>query len=335
MQNEDLGVGRRATGPAGGMGLAPDGNHEMTRGRVTVVALITNTLLFALKLWGFLMSGSVALFSDAMNSLLDIVSSTAVLVSVRVARKAPDREHPFGHARAEPIAGFVIAVIACVLGTEVLQESIIKFITPHDHEINSLLFGILAVAILAKLLLARWQQSVGTRERSPALIASAVDSRNDVLSSCAAVIGLAGSWLGFKQADEIAGLVVGGLILWGGVQIVRENLDYLLGRSSSDGTLAEVRKLVAAVEGVKEVRFCRGHFVGNELHFEIIIACDGAIPTQDSCEVADHVRVAAESHPDVQVAFIHVDTIQSPHHYPELIAALDQEPVSAPPSAGR
>ncbi len=294
----------------------------MTTGRVSVIALLTNAGLFAVKFWGFLMSGSVALFSDAMNSLLDIASSTAVLISVRVSRQAPDREHPFGHARAEPIAGFIIAVVACVLGVEVIQESVLKFIFPHPHEKNNLLFGILGAAILAKLLLSEWLRRVALRERSPALMASAVDSRNDVLSSVAALIGVGGSALGFQQADEIAGLVVGLLILWGGITVFRENIDYLLGRSSSEETLREVRDAVAQVEGVEDIRFCRGHYVGNELHFEIIIACKGSITTYDSAEIADHVRVAAEAHPDVQVAFIHVDTIESPHHYPELLERL-------------
>jgi cation diffusion facilitator family transporter len=291
--------------------------------RITVVALLVNAGLFAIKMWGFSMSRSVALFSDAMNSLLDIASSSAVLVSVRVARKAPDREHPFGHARAEPIAGFVIAVIACVLAVEVIQESIVKFLFPHDHEINDWLFGILGVAILTKLLLSYWQRKVGVRERSPALVASAVDSRNDVLSSFAALVGISGAALGFQQADEIAGLVVGVLILWSGVQIIRENLDYLLGRSPSDTTLAEVRNRVDGVDGVEGIRFCRGHYVGNELHFEIIIACRGDISTKESSDIADRVRMAAESHPDAGVAFVHVDTVESPHHYPELLDRLE------------
>ncbi len=295
----------------------------MTTGRVSVVALLVNAGLFAIKFWGFLMSGSIALFSDAMNSLLDIASSTAVLVSIRVSGQAPDREHPFGHARAEPIAGFIIAVVACVLGVEVIQESVLKFIFPHQHEKNNLLFGILGAAILAKLLLSEWLRRIAVRERSPALMASAVDSRNDVLSSVAAVIGVAGAALGFKQADEIAGLVVGLLILWGGITVFRENIDYLLGRSSSDEALREVRESVAKVPGVEDVRFCRGHYVGNEMHFEIIIACNGSISTYESSGIADQVRIVAESHPDVEVAFIHVDTVESPHHYPELVQRLE------------
>lgn len=295
----------------------------MTTRRVSIVALIANAVLFVLKLWGFLMSGSVALFSDAMNSLLDIASSTGVLVSVQVARKAPDREHPFGHSRAEPIAGFVIAVVACVLGVEVIQESILKFIRPHGHEINNWLFGILGIAILSKLILSTWLRRIGRRERSPALIASSVDSRNDVFSSVAALIGVSGAALGFNRADEVAGLAVGILMLWGGVTVFRENIDYLLGRSSSDETLRDVRRAVSMVEGVEEIRFCRGHYVGNELHFEIIIACKGSISTYDSAEISDRVRIAAESHPEVEMAFIHVDTVESPHHYPELLERLE------------
>lgn len=292
------------------------------RSRVTVVSLAANVALFALKFWGFLMSGSIALFSDAMNSLLDIASSTAVLVSVQVARKAPDREHPFGHSRAEPIAGFVVAVVGCVIGVEVVQESIVKFLRSHDHEVSPWLFAILGVAIVAKLILAVWQRRVGIRERSPALVASAVDSRNDVLSSIAAMVGIGGAAAGFNAADEIAGLVVGILILRGAIAILRENIDYLLGRSSSDELRAAIRLGVEAINGVEEVRFCRGHYVGNELHFEIIITCAGHRSTTESAEIADRARLVAESHPDVAVAFVHVDTIGSPHHYPELLNRL-------------
>jgi cation diffusion facilitator family transporter len=291
----------------------------MSRFRVTGVTLAANVVLFAVKFWGFLMSGSVALFSDAMNSLLDIASSGAVLISVRVGQKAPDREHPFGHSRAEPIAGFVVAVVGCVIGVEVLQESVIKFIRPHNHEINPWLFGILAVAIAAKLALSVWQQRVGERERSPAVAALSVDSRNDVLSSIAAMIGIGGASLGFQQADELAGLVVGLLIIRGAVIILRENIDYLLGRSSSDELREAVKRSVAAVPGVGEVRFCRGHYVGNELHFEIIIACQGDLSTAESAAIADRVRDAATAQTDVGMVFVHVDSLDGPQHYEDLL----------------
>ncbi|HVK37507.1 MAG TPA: cation diffusion facilitator family transporter [Candidatus Kapabacteria bacterium] len=287
--------------------------------RVTLIALLANAALFGLKLWGFSLSGSVALLSDALNSLLDVASTTAVLISVQVARKMPDREHPFGHSRAEPIAGFVIAVIACVLGIEVLQESTMKFVLPHPHEINPLVFAILGVAILAKIGLSMWQGRVGRAGKSPAVVALAVDSRNDVLSSIAALVGITGASLGYESADEIAGAVVGCLILWSGVKIIRENLDMLLGRAPSDLTQVDVLARVRSIDGVEEVRFCRGHYVGNELHFEIIIACSAELSTRESAEIADRVRNAAETADDIAVAFVHVDTVESPHHYPDLL----------------
>jgi cation diffusion facilitator family transporter len=287
--------------------------------RVTVVALVANVVLFGLKIWGFALSNSIALLSDALNSLLDIASTAAVLVSVQVARQLPDREHPFGHARAEPIAGFVIAVVACVLGVEVLQESVVKFVFPHAHEISTAIFVILAIAILAKLGLSLWQFRVGRAAKSPALVALSIDSRNDVLSSIAALIGVTGAALGYRPADEIAGAVVGLLILWSGVRIIRENLDMLLGRAPADEIHGDVLERVRAVTGVEEVRFCRGHYVGNELHFEIIIACRAELSTGESAEIADRVRTAAEDAAEIAVAFVHVDTVESPHHYPDLL----------------
>jgi cation diffusion facilitator family transporter len=287
--------------------------------RVTLIALAANVVLFAIKIWGFTHSHSVALLSDGLNSLFDVASTMAVLVSVQVARKLPDREHPFGHARAEPIAGFVIAVIACVLGVEVIQESIVKFLFPHEHDFDLTIFAILGVAIASKLALSLWQHRVGTEARSPAVTALAVDSRNDVLSSIAALVGVSGAALGYEPADEIAGAVVGFLILLSGVRIIRENLDMLLGRAPSDDTHSAVLQRVSSIDGVVDVRFCRGHFVGNELHFEIIIACSGELSTRESAEIADAVRHAAEAAAGIAVAFVHVDTIEGPHHYPELV----------------
>jgi cation diffusion facilitator family transporter len=288
-------------------------------GRVTIVSLLANIGLFGIKLYGFLLSGSVALLSDAVNSFVDIISSIGVLVSVRVARKAPDREHQFGHARAEPIAGFVMAIAAAVLGIEVMQESVVKFFVAHQHRIEPVLFAILGVAIICKLALSAWQMRVGKRERSPALVASAVDSRNDVLSSLAALVGITGAYFGYLRADEISGVIVGVLIVWGGIRTFRDNLDMLLGRAPADALLERIRAVVAGVEGVEEIRFCRGHFVGNELHLEIIIACRGDLSTTASSDIADVVRQSAEADPEVDMAFVHVDTVESPHHYPELM----------------
>ena len=106
----------------------------------------------------------------------------------------------------------------------------------------------------------------------------------------------------------------------------RQNLDYLLGRSASDELIARVRRDVEMVEGVETLRFCRGHYVGNELHFELIIACRGDITTRESSEIADRVRAAAEAQPEVNMAFVHVDILEGPHHYPELLDVISGAP---------
>src|SRR4030067_815864 len=91
--------------------------------RATVINIIGNTALFALKLVGGLLSGSIALISDALNSLNDIAASIATFICVRISDKQADEGHPFGHSRAEPIAGLIIAVLAGILGFEVIREA--------------------------------------------------------------------------------------------------------------------------------------------------------------------------------------------------------------------
>ncbi len=140
-----------------------------------------------------------------------------------------------------------------------------------------------------------------------------------MLSSLAALAGITGAWFGYMRADEIAGVVVGLLIVWGGIETFRDNLDMLLGRAPSDELLDRIRQIVSRIDGVEEIRFCRGHFVGNELHLEIIIACRGDLSTSASSDIADIVRQSAEGDAEVDMVFVHVDTVESPHHYPELM----------------
>ena len=120
-----------------------------------LINILGNTALFAIKIVAGLLSGSIALVSDAMNSLNDIAAAIATYVCMKVSAKSADEEHPFGHARAEPIAGIIIAILAGILGFEMIRESIGRFIIPHETSIGLFALSVPVITIVVKLLMAR------------------------------------------------------------------------------------------------------------------------------------------------------------------------------------
>ncbi|MFQ5586803.1 MAG: cation diffusion facilitator family transporter, partial [Thermodesulfobacteriota bacterium] len=106
--------------------------------KATVVGIVFNTLLFVLKLVTGIMSGSIALISDAFNSLTDIVTSVAIFICVRISDKEADEGHPFGHTRAEPIAGLIVAILAGILGFEIIRASVKRLISGKAPSIGTI-----------------------------------------------------------------------------------------------------------------------------------------------------------------------------------------------------
>src|SRR3972149_221491 len=119
----------------------------------TIILIICNTFLFAIKITAGLISNSLAIISDAVNSLTDIVSSVIIFFAVKTSSKQADEGHPFGHHRAEPIAGLIVAIFAGILGFEILHTSILKLMEPHEHKIGIYAITVLLVSIGMKLLM--------------------------------------------------------------------------------------------------------------------------------------------------------------------------------------
>src|SRR3972149_1283248 len=118
--------------------------------RATVINIIGNTALFALKLVGGLLSGSIALISAALNPLNDIPASIATFICVRISDKHADEGHPFGHSRAEPIAGLIIAVLAGILGFEVIREAVERIMEGTSAQVGTFALAVPVITMIAK-----------------------------------------------------------------------------------------------------------------------------------------------------------------------------------------
>ncbi len=281
----------------------------MPEKRATNIALGLNILLFIIKLVVGLISNSIAIISEAINSFTDIISSVAIRFSVKVSSQKPDEKHQFGHSAAQPIATFIVAILAGLLGLDIIQESIKRIISPPGISLSMYVYLALGLTIITKIIMNRYQTAVGKKYNSPAIRAQAVDSINDVLASSFALLGIIGVQLGYPLVDGVGGLLVSFFILRSGYEIAKENIDYLMGKAADQDLLLEIANRALKVGGVKGMNDLRSHYVGNKFHIEIHIEVDKSTNTKDSHDIGKRVQYAIEAIPEIQKVFVHIDPV--------------------------
>lgn len=277
--------------------------------RAATVSLLINLLLFILKASVGVISNSIAVISDAINSLTDIVSSAAIRYSVKISLQKPDKDHQFGHNAAQPIAVFLVALFAGIVGIEVIKESISRIINPYKTHIGLAVYIVLVLTIIIKLLLTRYQSFIGKTYKSPGLRASAVDSLNDVLASSLSIAGVIGVQLGLRYIDGIAGILIAFFIFKSGYEIAKENIDYLMGKSADENLILEIVNRAMKIKGVKGFNDLRSYYVGDKFHIEIHIEVDKNMSTEISHDIGNDVKRAIEEMDGIQKVFVHIDPI--------------------------
>lgn len=273
------------------------------------LSLAVNIILFFLKLVVGLISNSIAVISEALNSLSDIVSSFAIMYSVRVSLKKPDDDHQFGHAAAQPLAAFIIALFTCVLVIKLIEESIRRIISPSEVMIDAYVYFVLIITIISKFALTKYQSKIGKEHRSPALRAIAVDSMNDVLASSIAIIGIIGVQFGILILDSIAGIFIAFFIAKSGYEIARENIDYLMGRAADDHLIIEIANKALKIDGVQGLNELKTFYVGDKFHVEIHIDVDKQINTKESHDIGVKVQNEILKLEEISKAFVHIDPV--------------------------
>lgn len=188
-----------------------------------------NALLAAGKMIIGTLTGSVAVTADAVNNLSDAAGSVVSLVSMRLAQKPVDKEHPFGHGRMEYLGALAVGVMICVMGVETFTSGVESILHPSDVAFGWVPFWLLVVSILMKGGLFLFYRSVGTLIDFPSLIAAAKDSLSDMLATSAVVVSMIASHGFGIPVDGWMGVAVSLLVLKAGFDVVRETVDSLMG----------------------------------------------------------------------------------------------------------
>ena len=277
--------------------------------RATNVALAINIFLFIIKAIVGVLSNSIAVISEALNSFTDILVSIGIKIAVKISRDKPDEKHQFGHNAAQPLAAFMLSVFAFVVGINIIEESFKRLFNPEKVHAIPTVYVVLAVTIVTKVILNRYQLKIAKMFNSPAIRAASVDSMNDVLASAIALCGVIGAAFNLAYFDSIGGILVAMFIFKSGYEVARENLDYLMGRSATQDFDRKVKEITMSVKGVLGVNDLRSHYVGNKFHIEIHIEVDKDHSTAISHKIGTDVKFALEEMEEVQKAFVHVDPV--------------------------
>lgn len=218
--------------------------------RTGILGVVVNLLLASFKAAVGLISNSIAIVLDAVNNLTDAMSAVITIIGARIAGKKPDREHPFGHGRAEYLTAASIAVIILYAGVSSLVESVKKIFHPETPDYGTASLVIVGVAVLVKVFLSRYVKKIGQQLNSGALIASGEDARNDAFISTATLLA-AGAYLLFEiRLEAWLGTVISLVILRSGYEMIRSTISLILGERIDEELARNIKKSLLEFDAV-------------------------------------------------------------------------------------
>ncbi|RIJ49120.1 cation transporter [Maribellus luteus] len=254
------------------------------------ISIIANTLLFGLKYWAGIVTGSIALTADAWHTLSDSVSSVIVLIGGKISNKPADDDHPFGHGRAEHISAIIIGVLLAIVAFDFILSAFEKFSSREQTVFGPIAWIVTIVSIVAKEAMSQYAFWAYRKTKSSILKADGWHHRTDALSS---VVILAGIGLGkyFWFTDAVLGFIVAIMIGYASYEILSKEITSLLGESPSEELLASISKTAQKSSNVPlHIHHIHLHNYGN--HTEM--SCHIKLPSHMSLEDAHEICTGVE-----------------------------------------
>jgi len=247
--------------------------------RTSWIGIIANVLLAAFKAGVGVLASSVAIVMDAVNNLSDALSSVITIVGTKLSQRPADRQHPFGFGRIEYFSAIIIAVIVLMAGVTSFIESVKKVINPTEPSYTATTLIVIIVAIVVKLVLGRYVKRQGERLNSDALIASGSDALFDAIITLATLVSAGVMLLWGVSLDGFLGALISLAIIKAGIEMLASPINELLGAKISPELLSQVKREVAAYDGVRGVYDIIVHNYGPDvligsLHISVLDTMD-------------------------------------------------------------
>lgn len=281
---------------------------------VTAASILIAIIVMGVKYWAYAITGSVALYSDALESIVNVIAAFMAFWAVRIAATPPDADHPFGHHKAEYFSAVLEGVLIVVAALLILHEAYEAWLSPRfllggksDGLVSGLIVNGAAAIIncLWCLVLLRY----GRLWRSPAMSADGSHLLADVISSVGVIGGLLIAWAtGILWLDPLIAVCVAMNVLWQGWLVVRHSVDGLMDKALPPNVEKKVRKVISDnATGALEVHDLKTRIAGRAVFIEFHMVVDGQMSVADSHSICDHVEEALRDSIDGAVVSIHVE----------------------------
>ncbi len=276
----------------------------MNKRTVALIATILNGLIATLKVAVGIIFGSMAVLADGIDSSTDILTSLTMLISIHIASKPPDKEHPYGHERAETIGAKIISFIVFYAGVSLLVESTKRLVLHEYHTIDSMLpLIVMALSVVIKTFLFLLEYYVGKKEHSKAMLSEAMNMRNDILMSILVFVGIWLNKIGLAILDPILGILLSLFIIKTAFEIFRESVYELMeGIPPEEMEIYEhIRDAVSRCKQVKEISRIRIRKMGKWYIVDIDLKMDGHLTLDEIYTIKEKIRsFVKERQPNVR-----------------------------------
>ena len=277
--------------------------------RIAVGSIAVSLVVLGVKTLAYVTTGSVALLSDALESIVNVATAVAALAALRISAQPADANHPYGHTKVEYLSAVVEGVLIVVAACAIMREAYLGFTAPRALEAPVLGLAISGVATALNAAWAWFIVSEGRRHGSPALVADGRHLFTDVLSSVGVVVGVALVFVtGWATLDSLIAGLVALNVLWTGWRIMKESVSGLMDEAIPESVLARVRDLIACnAEGAVEAHDVKTRRAGKMTFIEFHLVVSGAMSVSEAHDICDRLeRVLRGEIPNTAVS-IHVE----------------------------
>jgi ferrous-iron efflux pump FieF len=284
--------------------VSRESQHGPMMIRVAIAAVSVAALLVAMKTVAYIVTDSIAMMASLADSALDVFASFVNLLAIRHALTPADREHRFGHGKAEPLAGLGQGAFIAGSAAFLVIESVSRLIAPHPIEYPLVGLAVMAVSIVTTVMLVIAQRIVVLRTGSIAVGADRMHYLGDIVTNAGVIVGIiASSQFGILIADPIIGILVAAILSWSAVHVFRQSYDQLMDRELPDADRNRIKEIVRRHRDVKSLHDLRTRAAGVHTFIQLHIELDPDIKLVKAHEISDAVEA------EIMAAFPHAEVI--------------------------
>jgi cation diffusion facilitator family transporter len=294
----------------------PTSQHSPIAIRIAIGSLVVGIAVLALKAFAAWVTGSIALYSDALESVVNVVTAIVALAAVRLAARPADESLPYGYHKAEYFSAVIIGVFIAVAALLIFREAWYGYFDPRPFDADPVGIG---VSVFASVINAVWAYTLltqGRKARSPSLIADGKHLITDVISTVGVLVGVLMAVItGWHQLDAVLAALVGLNILWSGWELVRQSVIGLMDVAVDPKQLAQIKELIAAnAEGAIEAHDIRTRQAGSAMFIDFHLVVPGAMSVEAAHEICDRLEAKLREQVGEAMITIHVEPENKAKH---------------------